>query len=103
MSTLKKPTLSPQAMMAFVEGGAAANAETGSSTPTSAKDGLPSSAANAPKGQRSGLVPVGDARLTANIRADLHRKLKMRAVLDGRTMGQIIEEWIESWPESSTK
>jgi hypothetical protein len=34
---------------------------------------------NAPKGQKSGLLPPGDVRLTANIREDLHLKLKIKA------------------------
>ena len=45
--------------------------------------------------KRSGLVPEGDVRLTANIRADLHMKLKMRAVQERTTIGELIEELIE--------
>ena len=44
---------------------------------------------------KSGLVPEGDVRLTANIRGDLHMKLKMKAVLDRTTIGELIEELIE--------
>lgn len=47
--------------------------------------------------QKSGLVPEGDVRLTANIRSDLHLKLKMRAAQELATMGELIEEWIDSW------
>ena len=39
----------------------------------------------------------GDVRLTANVRADLHMKLKMRAVQERTTVGELIENWIESW------
>ena len=46
-----------------------------------------------PKG--SGLVPEGDVRLTANIRADLHMKLKMYAVENRTTIGEVIEGLIE--------
>jgi hypothetical protein len=44
---------------------------------------------------KSGLVPEGDVRLTANIRADLHMKLKMKAVQDRTTIGELIEVLIE--------
>jgi hypothetical protein len=44
---------------------------------------------------KSGLVPEGDVRLTANIRADLHMKLKMKAVQDRTTIGELIEGLIE--------
>jgi hypothetical protein len=47
------------------------------------------------KGSRSGLVPEGDVRLTANIRADLHRKLKHAAVDRGTTVGELLEELVE--------
>lgn len=46
---------------------------------------------------RSGLVPTGDVRLTANIRGDLHIKLKIRAVKERTTVGELVERWIESW------
>lgn len=49
-----------------------------------------------PRG-KSGLVPVGDVRLTANIRADLHMKLRIRAVEERTTVGELVERWIESW------
>ncbi len=47
----------------------------------------------------SGLVPAGDVRLTANIRADLHLALKIRAAQERTTMGELIEQWIETWKE----
>jgi hypothetical protein len=56
----------------------------------------PSARAKRPK---SGLVPVGDVRLTANIREDLHLKLKIRAAKDRTTIGELIEQWLESWEE----
>lgn len=43
----------------------------------------------------SGLVPAGDVRLTANIRQDLHLKLKLRAVNERTTIGELIEQLIE--------
>lgn len=36
-------------------------------------------------------------RLNANIRVELHRALKARAAMEGRTIGEIIEEWIEGF------
>ena len=48
-----------------------------------------------PKGQVSGLVPDGDVRLTANIREDLHLKLKIAAAQRRTTIGQLIEELVE--------
>lgn len=46
---------------------------------------------------RRGQLPPGDMRLTANIRADLHLKLKIRAAQERTTMGELIEAWIERW------
>jgi hypothetical protein len=48
-------------------------------------------------GGKSGLVPEGDVRLTANIRADLHQRLRIRAVQERTTVGELIEAWIEGW------
>jgi hypothetical protein len=42
----------------------------------------------------SGQVPDGDVRLTANINAPLHTKLKMAAVMTRTTMGELIEQLI---------
>jgi len=47
-----------------------------------------------PKGV-SGLVPEGDMRLTANIREDLHLKLKLAAAHRRTTIGDLIEELVE--------
>lgn len=41
--------------------------------------------------QVSGLVPADDVRLTANIRKDLHLKLKIAAAESRTTIGEIIE------------
>lgn len=45
---------------------------------------------------KSGKVPQGDVRLTANIRKDLHMKLKIAAVMRSTTIGALIEEMVES-------
>lgn len=43
----------------------------------------------------SGQVPEGDVRLTANIRGDLHMKLKIKAARERTTIGEMIEQLIE--------
>lgn len=43
----------------------------------------------------SGQVPTGDIRLNANVRKDLHLRIKIEAAKQGRTIGEIIEELID--------
>ena len=43
----------------------------------------------------SGQVPEGDVRLTANVRKDLHKKLKHAAVDQETTIGDILEALID--------
>jgi hypothetical protein len=43
----------------------------------------------------SGLIPAGDVRLTANIRQDLHLKLKIAAAHQRTTIGELLEKLIE--------
>ena len=43
----------------------------------------------------SGQVPEGDVRLTANIRDELHLKLKITAARRRTTIGELIEELLE--------
>ena len=90
ISSLQKPTLSSRAVRAFAEG--AAEPASGVAVRT-----RPAGEALSPPAVKSGLVPAGDVRLTANIRADLHLKLKIRAAEGRTTVGDLIEEWIESW------
>lgn len=85
ITSLKKP-INNDAVLAFAEG--AKDAKTGT--------GL-SKSENAPKGQKSGLLPPGDVRLTANIRQDLHLKLKIKAAQERTTIGELIEQWVETW------
>ncbi len=54
-------------------------------------------ALNETKKQVSGLVPDDDVRLTANIRKDLHLKLKIRAAEERTTIGELIEDLIEKY------
>jgi hypothetical protein len=63
----------------------------------STKRALATKSETALKGQKSGLVPEGDVRLTANIRGDLHLKLKIRAAQERTTIGELIEQWVEGW------
>lgn len=56
-----------------------------------------SAAGAAAEGAKSGLVPTGDMRLTANIREDLHQRLKIRAVQQSTAIGELIEQWVQSW------
>jgi hypothetical protein len=81
--TLAKPVLSKGAVLQFAEQNNASRST--------------SSAAAAPVGAKSGLVPTGDVRLTANIREDLHLKLKIRAAQERTTVGELIERWVDSW------
>ena len=86
IATLKKPTLTTAAVQAFAEGASAGAAR-----------GKVADKVAAPAGQKSGLVPEGDVRLTANIRGDLHLKLKIRAAQERTTVGELIEQWVEGW------
>lgn len=90
IATLKKPTLTTAAVQAFAEGATGA--------PTAAARGKGAARAEAaPTGQKSGLVPAGDVRLTVNIRDDVHQALKIRAVQERTTVGDLIEAWVDGW------
>lgn len=45
-----------------------------------------------PSSPNSRSAPPGDKRLTVNMRADLHMRLKMAAVKRRTTVGEIVEE-----------
>jgi hypothetical protein len=91
VTSLKNPLrVNPDAMKAFVEG------DTGAKRATVKGVGA-SRAENAPTGLKSGLLPTGDVRLTANINSDLHLKLKIRAAQERTTVGELIEQWIKGW------
>ena len=90
IATLKKPTLTTAAVQAFAEGATGA--------PTAAARGKGAARAEAaPAGQKSGLVPAGDVRLIVNIRDDVHQRLKIRAVQERTTVGELIEAWVDGW------
>lgn len=86
--SLAKPSLAK--IQAFAEGATGSKPGAGTVTPMAARKA-------APTGQKSGLVPAGDVRLTVNIRDDLHQKLKIKAVQERTTVGELIEQWIEGW------
>jgi hypothetical protein len=46
--------------------------------------------------EQSRFAPVGDFRLTVNIRQDLHLKLKIEAAQRRTTIGEIIEEMVDA-------
>lgn len=89
ITSLKKP-INSDAALAFAEGAQTAKTATARGTGLSKSE-------NAPKGQKSGLLPSGDVRLTANIREDLHLKLKIKAAQERTTIGELIEQWVETW------
>ena len=93
ITTLKKPTLSAEAVRSFAESTSTSSAPRAS---TRAAAGTARSSASSP---RSGQVPEGDVRLTANINADLHKKLKIRAVQQRTTVGELIEDWVRGWSD----
>lgn len=43
-----------------------------------------------------GLVPDGDIRLTANIKKEHHKRLKIAAIERGLTVGELIEQMVEN-------
>jgi len=49
------------------------------------------------KPSTSGQVPEGCVRLSANIKEDLHLRLKIMSAKERRTIGSILEEWIEKY------
>jgi len=81
---ISKPNLAAQALN-FASGGSISSSE-GTDMGKTEK--------TAQKGfkQVSGLVPNGDVRLTANIREDLHLKLKIHAAEQRTTIGEVLEQ-----------
>jgi len=93
--TLRKPTLTPDAALAFAEGRTAQKAEKAGNGPAATKPGV--KALDAATGSPlSRLPPSGDVRLTVNIRDDLHQRLKIAAVKRRTTVGELLEELVEA-------
>jgi len=78
LKTLKKPTMTDD-VLAFAEGDNKKKADKGA------------------KQSKSGLVPEGDVRLTANISAERHRLLKYKSADIRRPIGEIVEELIDKY------
>ena len=53
--------------------------------------------AEAKTSRRSNLAPAGDTRLTVNLREDLHLKLRMKALEERTTAGELLERLIEKY------
>jgi len=90
-STLSKPTFTQAKAFAEAAGGAVGGLNELS------KAGVAEPKQIAPTGSKSGLVPRGDVRLTANVDSDVHMKLKIQAARERTTVGQLIENWVNSW------
>jgi hypothetical protein len=75
----------------------ARKSSTGSTTASKQRNAKSSDAKVVIKQTLSGLVPEGDVRLTANIRDDLHLKLKIIAARRRTTIGELIEELVEKY------
>lgn len=48
---------------------------------------------SSPTGKQA--VPAGDVRLNANVRRELHLRIKIEAARQGKSIGQMIEELID--------
>lgn len=71
--SIKKPVIDAEAARAFAEGAAGQERKT-----------------------RGTLPPDGDVRLNANIRRELHLRIKIEAARQGKSIGQLIEELIDA-------
>jgi hypothetical protein len=90
---LSKPTLNTDAARAFATGAQQPLKAASREEPRHSHRATPETAPGADKSV-SGQVPDGDVRLTANIRKDLHMKLKMQAVIQETTIGELLEKLI---------
>ncbi len=93
-TTLKKPTLSTEDVLAFAE--RPSEAPQGDKT---VKVGirLGRGKKNPPDSPKSvsGHIPEGDIRLSSNIKRGIHYRLKLAAVKERITIGQMIERLVE--------
>lgn len=90
--TIVKPQLDVAKALAFATGTTQIknDGSDGGGSKKTAQMGL-----NESKKASSGLVPENDVRLTANIRKDLHLKLKIAAAEKSTTIGELIEALVE--------
>lgn len=87
----------PAAVKNIVRKAAAKPAATQQKQPAAKQGAKGAKRVNAAPAKLSGLVPEGDVRLTANIRQDLHLKLKIAAAHKRTTIGEIIEDLIHRY------
>ena len=93
--TLKKPVLSPEAVLGFAEGRTAARGS--SPARRAAKAKAAPRASNAATGSpNSRFPPSGYVRLTVNVRDELHMRLKIEAAKRRTTVGKMLEELVEA-------
>jgi len=97
-TTIKKPTLDTAAALGFAEG----------PTRTRKDKTLPKGKKTARRvsqeaDSKSGLVPTGDVRLTANISEDRHRRLKYASADLRMPIGEIIEALVDHYLEALHK
>ena len=93
-ATLKKPTLTTDAVVGFAE--APAKPVKGHTKPKVGKgisDPEKRPSVDPTKG-KSGLVPDNDVRLSANIDRAIHLKLKIAAAEQRTTIGELIEKLV---------
>ena len=96
-TTLKKPTLTTDAVVGFAEAPAKPaeghkKAKAGKGIADTEKP-----ASDSIKTGKSGLVPANDVRLSANIDRAIHLKLKIAAAEQRTTIGELIESLVTEY------
>ncbi len=92
MATIKKPTFNAEEALSFATGGDKPKAKKAIAKPKKVAKKAPGKADS-----KSGLIPEGDVRLTANMRGDLHMKLKMKSVQERTTIGELLETLVDKY------
>ena len=93
-TTLKKPTLSTEDVLAFAERPSGAPQGDKNTKVGKDKGGAKKITPDSPE-NLSGKVPAGDVRLSANIDQDIHLKLKIAAAKERTTIGELIERLVQ--------
>lgn len=93
---VRKPAIATGAAMDFITGAqieksAGQGADKGKAKKTAHKAAIKANP------ERVFFAPEGDRRLTINLREDLHKKLKVAAVEQESTAGEIIEQLIAKY------
>lgn len=89
---VSKPVLNTAEALAFATG-SDKKENTGVSMPKEKK--VPKNASKKNENSRIFFAPAGDTRLTINIDTELHKKLKIAAIENGSTAGDLIEQLIK--------